>query len=177
MANQTNLTTVYLSIGTGEDETDTIEICNSNSLSNRSIAKKIAEELKGIDLSTLYLQLCVEHKDKIAWSLYTTNTGVFEHWDGDQITESDETGKGIMDTMREVTDLLYDHIRILDSPHGLSAVDYCLLTNRKFKSFGGLAVITPKGEKPIFGFDDENLYTACGISVSIENARMRVPFP
>lgn len=173
---------VYLSIGTGEDETDTIEICNSTSLSNLSIAKKITEELRGIDLSTLYLQLCVEHKDKIAWSLYTTKTGIFEHWDGDQITENDQSHKGIMDTMRAVIGLLNNRICFLcdstvftsTSPNQNKWVSkvHSLVTSTE-----RVSLITSKGEKSIFGFDDENLYTACGHFVDIQNARLRLPFP
>ena len=149
---------INLSIGTGTEETHSIPVGLETPLLT---VGEIIRELSEIDLTGFYCQLEIIHNNLVCWSLYNPNTGVFDHWDGDK------------DKMEDL--FLQEMIEIRQSLNTLIEAD--LFDREDIENIEEFTkrfhLCTPKGERKIFSWDNDFLYTADGISVLISKAHLR----
>ena len=151
---------INLSIGTGTDEIHSIPVGLETPLLT---VGEIIRELSEIDLkgSSLYCQLEIAHNNLVCWSLYNPNTGVFEFWDGDKDKMEDLFLQEMIEIRQSLNSLIEVEIYDLEDIEG--TVDFA----KRFH------LCTPSGERKIFSWDSEFIYTACGDYTHIKDALFR----
>lgn len=156
----------HLSIGDGEEELSQMPIPNPIDPSDKDCLSNtvdaVIQALDGLDLTDLYAQLVCEITfpngiPLCGWSLYHKETGLFEKWDGDPLPV------GFQGMLNNIINALND--RVVDGNNDLMQFDPGIPIFYR--------LITENGEKGIFAYDDTTLYTACGLSCKLENARLR----
>lgn len=151
-----------LSIGTGTEETHSIPVGLETPLLT---VGEILRELSKIDLiengSLLYCQLEIIHNNLVCWSLYNPTSGIFEVWDGDKDKMEDLFLQEMIEIRQSlntlIEDTIYDREDIEDIEEFTKRFHLC----------------TPKGERKIFSWDNEFIYTACGYYEKITTACFR----
>ena len=153
---------INLSIGTGTEETHSIPVGLETPLLT---VGEILKELSEIDLkaneSSLYCQLEIIHNNLVCWSLYNPITGVFDNWDGDKDKMEDLFLQEMIEIRQTLNTLIeseiFDREDIEEEDEFTKRFHLC----------------TPNGERKIFSWDDEFIYTACGYWCLISKAHFR----
>ena len=155
---------INLSIGTGTEETHSIPVGLETPLLT---VGEILKELSEIDLtcksnqSRTFCQLEIIHNNLVCWSLYNPNTGVFDNWDGDKDKMEDIFLQEMIEIRQTLNTLI--EVQIYDREDIEDTADFA----KRFH------LCTPMGERKIFSWDNEFLYTACGYCEEIRTAHLR----
>lgn len=117
----------------------------------------------------VFPSICLVVKDKYdneMSSAYSNKTGVFRKWVGHHslidLPRSNPMKRQVDLTLYNLNSLI---VEARDFFGDMEDLEEDPLSNYH--------LITPKGEKPIFGYDRFNFYTACGHSQSVEKANLR----
>ena len=147
-----------LSIGTGTEEIHSIPVGLETPILT---VGEIIRELSEIDLTGFYCQLEIIHNNLVCWSLYNPNTGVFEHWDGDKDKMEDLFLQEMIEIRQSLNTLIENTIYDIEDIEDIEEF------TKRFH------LCTPKGERKIFSWDNEFLYTACGYCEEIRTSHFR----